>query len=262
MRKPPVVLCFSGHDPVGGAGVQADIETLFSLRCHAVSVITCLTEQDTHNVSQLFPQPAAAFKRQALTLMNDLPVAAIKIGLVGCADLARAIVELIQLRPGIPVVLDPILAAGGGKGLADQSLLEVMRHELLPLASLVTPNTIEARRLTDLDELNQCALQLLAWGAQSVLITGTHDESEQVCNRLYRPASNSETFYWQRLPHSYHGSGCTLASASAGLLAQGLDLFSAVSEAQDFCWQSLAAGYQPSDGQFQPDRAFWAFDSA
>jgi hydroxymethylpyrimidine/phosphomethylpyrimidine kinase len=261
MSARPVVLCFSGHDPCGGAGLQADIETLFSLQCHAVSVLTCLTEQDSHNVKRVLPQAAAAFRAQAATLIADMPVAAVKIGLIGDAQIALAIAELLRGLPGIPVVLDPILAAGGGRALAGQALKQAMIEELLPLTTLLTPNSIEARSLGGSDDLHVCADQLLAWGAQSLLITGTHDDTEQVQNRWYAQAgAAAEVFHWQRLPHSYHGSGCTLASAVAGLLAQGLDGFNAVNEAQEFVWQSLQAGFKLGGGQHQPERLFWALD--
>ncbi|MBD9355653.1 bifunctional hydroxymethylpyrimidine kinase/phosphomethylpyrimidine kinase [Methylomonas albis] len=256
-RNRPVVLCFSGHDPSGGAGVQADIEAIIGHQCHAASVITALTEQDSRNVKKLIPQQPADIFSQAQTLLADFKVAAFKIGLIGDAGVAEAIAQILRQYPAIPVVLDPVLAAGGGTELAGQQLIDVIVEQLLPLTTLLTPNSEEARRLSGHEDLGDCGRFLQSKGAEYVLITGTHESSELVHNRLYMPDDLDETFNWQRLPHSYHGSGCTLASASAALLAQGLDVFTAVSEAQEFTWQSLAAAYRPGQGQYNPDRLFW-----
>lgn len=253
----PVVLCFSGHDPSGGAGIQADIETIFSHCCHPASVITALTEQDSRNVKKLIPQQPDDIISQAETLLSDFKVAAIKIGLIGDAAIARAIAEILRQCPGIPVVLDPVLAAGGGTELASQALITTIVELLLPLTTVLTPNSEEARRLSGQQDLTDCAQWLQDKGADYVLITGTHEQSEQVHNRLFMPDNLSETFNWQRLPHHYHGSGCTLASAIAALLAQGLDVFTAANEAQEFTWQSLAAAYKPGHGQHNPNRLFW-----
>lgn len=253
----PVVLCFSGHDPSGGAGVQADIETVISHQCHCCSVITALTEQDSRNVKKLLPQRPEEIIAQADTLLADFRVAAIKIGLIGHADTARALQQILSRRPGIPVVLDPVLAAGGGQALADAELLAMVKTLLLPLTTVLTPNSPEARRLAGLDDLDACGLGLQGLGAENVLITGSHEDTGLVRNRLYMPGGAQQVFDWERLPHSYHGSGCTLAAAIAALLAQGLDAYTAVSEAQDFTWQALQAAYRPGQGQNNPNRLFW-----
>lgn len=253
----PVVLCFSGHDPSGGAGVQADIEAIVSHQCHAVSVITALTEQDSNNVKKLLPQHPDDIRQQAATLLADIDVAAFKIGLLGDARVAEAVAIVLQQHPTIPVVLDPVLAAGGGTELASQALIDSIIERLLPLTTVLTPNSLEARRLARRDDLSECAAVLQEAGAEYVLITGTHEDSELVRNRLFMPDDLHETFSWERLPHEYHGSGCTLASAIAALLARGLDVFSAVNEAQDYTWQALAAAYPAGKGQLNPDRFFW-----
>ncbi len=253
----PVVLCFSGHDPCGGAGIQADIEVLVSHKCHAASVITVLTEQDSQNVNALFPQNAEHFKAQARTVLADLPVNAIKIGLIGDLQIAYAIHALLMEYPGIPVILDPILAAGGGSSLASQQLREAIYDLLLPLTLIVTPNSHEARQLTQLPDLNACAEALLAKGCHYVLITGAHEESPTVCNRLYQKDRRIDSFTWERLPGSYHGSGCTLATSIAALVAQGLDPFIAINEAQEYTWNALNHAYQTGHGQLNPNRLFW-----
>lgn len=255
--RPPIVLCFSGHDPSGGAGIQADIETIASHRCHAACVITALTEQDSRNVKKLLPQQPEDILSQAETVLNDFNVSAIKIGLLGHWDSALAVHRVLLQCPDIPVVLDPVLAAGGGADLAGEQLLQAIIDKLLPLTTVLTPNSQEARRLAGLDDLSACARLLQAKGARNVLITGTHEDSLLVHNRLFMPDNLQETFNWERLPQHYHGSGCTLASAIAALLARGLDVFTAVSEAQEFTWNSLAAAYLPGKGQYNPQRLFW-----
>lgn len=253
----PIVLCFSGHDPSGGAGIQADIEAIISHRCHPASVITALTEQDSRNVKKLIPQRPEDIISQAQTLLADFQIDAIKIGLIGHADTGLAIQQILLQHPGIPVVLDPVLAAGGGLALASQQLLDVINNDLLPLTTVLTPNSEEARRLTGQNDLTDCGQTLQAKGAEYVLITGSHEASHLVHNQLFMPDNLSQTFNWERLPHSYHGSGCTLASVIAALLAQGLDVFTAVNEAQEFTWQTLADAYQPGQGQHHPNRLFW-----
>ncbi len=253
----PIVLSFSGHDPCGGAGVQADIETIRSHHCHSCSVITALTEQDSHNVKQIIPQAAENIVRQAQTVLADLPVAVIKIGLIGHADTALAIVQILQQYPHIPVVLDPILAAGGGKALADEHLTDIIAQQLTPLTTVLTPNSLEARRLSGRQSLAECGAALLTQGAKHVLITGAHEDSAQVQNHLYNADGTTQTYHWDRLPGHYHGSGCTLASAVAALLALGLDAETAIHEAQDFTWQALEVAYRTGSGQLNPNRLFW-----
>ncbi len=254
----PAVLCFSGHDPSGGAGVQADIETIRALGCHACSVLTALTEQDTHNVKRVFPQPAERIARQAETLLADMPVAAVKIGLLAHAETALAVAEIMARLPGVPLVLDPVLAAGGGADLADNALLDAVRGRLLPLARMVTPNSHEARRLAGVEDLRACGRYLLDKGAEFALLTGAHEPGEEVRNLLFFPNGRVEASNWRRLPGEFHGSGCTLASAVAALLAQGLDEATAAHEAQDFTWQALQAAYPTGSGQANPDRLFWS----
>lgn len=258
----PVVLCFSGHDPSGGAGIQADIEVLISHRCHAATVITALTEQDTQNVRKVIPQTVTDFNAQALAILNDLPVKVIKIGLIGSVEIALVLQEILQSYPNIPVVLDPVLAAGGGASVSNESLRQAIVERLLPLTFIATPNSKEARQLAQLDDLNACGKALLKLGCQNVLITGAHEETRAVRNQLFRPELNTETFTWERLPHSYHGSGCTLASSIAALLAHDLDCFVAVNEAQEYTWNSLNKAYQSGQGQRNPNRFFWVDDES
>ncbi len=237
--------------------MQADIETLVSHRCHAAGVITTLTEQDTKNVKKLIPQSPEAIISQANTLLDDLPVKAFKIGLIGHHETAAAIHTLLKQHPHIPVILDPVLAAGGGAELSNDRLIAAIVDLLLPCTTVLTPNSEEARKLTGAADLNDCGLALLEKGCDYVLITGSHEATPSVGNRLFHDHRLWETYTWDRLPFNYHGSGCTLAAAIAALLAHGLNPVQAVIEAQEYTWNSLNSAYQAGQGQHIPNRFFW-----
>ncbi len=257
----PVVMAFSGNDPTGGAGIQADIEAIASMGCHTAPVITCLTVQDTHNVKEIVVCDPQLIIRQAETILADMPVAAIKIGLLGSTRMAIELSQLLKKHPNIPVILDPILSAGGGKNLANRDLIKAIKTFLLPLTTILTPNTVEARTLTNTEfTLDECGIALLNQGCEWVLITGTHDDAKAVTNRLYGNKQLLESYDWPRLQGSYHGSGCTLAAAIAGSLAQGNTPSSALHEAQRYAWETLHQGYRIGTGQFLPNRLFWAGD--
>ena len=250
---PPVVLCLSGHDPTGGAGVQADIEALRRMGCHPATVVTALTAQDTRDVRRVIPQHPDDFLAQARLVLADMPVAAIKVGLLGSAAMAEAVGQLLAEAPEVPVVLDPILAAGGGHLLAGGQLVEQLMRCLVPCVDVLTPNTLEARRLTGQVSPHDCAAALRASGCRHVLLTGTHEDGQEVVNRWYGPDGCIES-RWTRLPGSYHGSGCTLAATLAGGLARDLPMAEAVSMALRLTWESLRDGYAVGRGQLVPRR--------
>jgi hydroxymethylpyrimidine/phosphomethylpyrimidine kinase len=228
-------------------------------------VITAITVQDTVGVDDFMVLDADMVNDQARFLLEDIPVLVFKIGMLGSVENVAVVAQLIADYPDVPVVLDPVLRSGGGHELADDDLIAAMRDLLIPQVSIITPNSMEARRLAmndpDEDEelsLDECAKRLLALGCPHVLITGTHENTKEVINSLYSPNGVVRADRWERLPGSYHGSGCTLASAIAGMLATGLMLPEAVREAQEYTYQSLVAGFRPGMGQTIPDRMFWA----
>ena len=251
-----VTLAIGGHDPSGGAGIQADIEAIAALGGYAASAITCLTVQDTRNVQQLIPCDPNLVIAQAEAVLADLPVAGIKIGLIGDASIASRLAQLLAQHPKIPVVLDPVLAAGGGTALAGDDLKSTLVTALLPKVNLLTPNSQEARLLAGTHKLDDCAAILLESGCPHVLITGTHEEGTAVINSLYGPSGLIQSWQWERLSGEYHGSGCTLAAAVATLLAQGLSLVDAAYKAQAFAWQSLAHAHRLGRGQQLPNRLY------
>ena len=255
----PVVMCFSGLDSTGGAGVQADIEAIASMGCHAAPVVTALTIQDTRQVISYTPVDTSILIAQARAVLEDIPVAAIKIGMVGDVAVIEAIHTLLTDYPDIPVVLDPVLAGGGGGELSNEPVIDAMTLLLLAQTTVLTPNSLEARALApEADTLDACGQKLLDMGCEFVLLTGTHEEAEHVENRLFGNHRLLETFTWERLPHSYHGSGCTLAAAIAGLLAHDMEPFTAIHEAQEYTWEALRNGYRIGMGQLLPNRLFWA----
>lgn len=260
---PPVVLSFAASDPTCGAGLQADILTIASLGAHPLSVLTALTLQDTAGVEDMQAVDTDWLIDQARVLLEDISVNAFKIGVLGDVENAAAVAEILADYPDIPVVFDPVISSGRGDPLADEEMLAVMTELILPLSTIVTPNSHEARRLaqeeSDEDEdeeltLAECAQNLLALGAGHVLITGTHEHTAQVINTLYGPDGIVRADAWERLPGSYHGSGCTLASALAVMLARGMSISDAVHAAQEYTWHSLAKGYRVGMGQAIPNR--------
>ena len=264
-QPPPIVLSFSANDSSGGAGIQADILTIASMGCHPLSVITAITVQDTAGVDDVMALDPGWVVDQARAVLEDMPVHVFKIGMLGSVEIIAAIAEVISDYPDIPLVLDPVLNSGRGDEFASEDMVSAMRELLLPQATIITPNSMEARRLAQDDEddhdaldLGQCGTRILHMGCEYVLITGTHENSPEVINTLYAAAGIVRSDAWQRLPGSYHGSGCTLASAIAATLANGLPVAEGVYEAQEYTWQALKAGFHPGMGQYLPDRLFWA----
>jgi len=260
---PPLVLAFAGSDPTSGAGLQADLLTVAALGCHPLSVVTAITVQDTAGVAAVQAAGADWVVRQARAVLADMPVSAIKIGMVATRENAAAIAAVIDEHPAIPVVLDPVLASGRGDPLGTGGLAAALVELLVPRATIVTPNSLEARRLAvgpgeavDALSLERCAERLVACGAKFVLVTGTHEPGREVVNALYDARGPVHSDHCERLPGEYHGSGCTLAAAIAARLAQGDAVPDAVQAAQRFTWQALAAAFRPGAGQAIPDR-FW-----
>src|SRR5437763_1830507 len=168
--SPPVVLTFAASDPSGGAGLQADIITLASMGCHPLSVVTAITVQDTTGVEGMQALDADWVADQARCLLEDMPVDAFKIGMLGSVEIIAAIAEIVSDYPDVPLILDPVLASGRGDELASDEMLHAMRELLLPQTTIVTPNSMEARRLADVEDdeepsLAVCAQRLIEAGA-------------------------------------------------------------------------------------------------
>ncbi len=239
----PCVLVFSGLDPSGGAGIQADIEAIAAQGAHALPIVTALTVQDNERVFEVVPVDAGLLARQAALLADTMPIRAVKLGIPGNPANAEAIAGIVLLlrarQPALPVVLDPVLASGHGDALARGNALAALAP-LLAVATVVTPNLPEAAAL----ELSGCP---------HVLVTGGHGDGDEVVNRWHSRDGMRE-WRWPRLPGEFHGSGCTLASSLAARLALGDAMAQALERAQRCCNQSLADSYAIAPGQRIPRR--------
>lgn len=239
--------------------------TLSSMGCHPLSCVTAITIQDTMGVEDVMPIDPEWVADQARAVLEDMPVAAFKIGMLGSIEAIAFIAEVVSDYPDIPLILDPVLASGRGDELATDEMVQGIRELLVPQTTILTPNSLEARRLAaddgddnDNPDLAECAKRLVASGCEYVLITGTHENTSQVINTLYGHEGIVRSDSWQRLPGNYHGSGCTLASAIAATIANGLSVAEGVKDAQEYTWQTLKAAFRPGMGQHIPDRLFWA----
>ena len=251
----PAILCFSGLDPTGGAGLQADIEAIVSMGGHPLPVATSLTAQDTQDVRAVMPADPRHVIAQARTVLADVPIAAVKIGLLGSVEVAVALHGILADCEGVPVVLDPICRAGGGSVLAGDDLTSAIVSRLVPLTTVLTPNSREARRLAPgAETIAAAAGQLVSRGCRYVLVTGADEETPHVVNRLYGDRGLIESFEWPRIEGVFHGSGCTLAAAVAAGLARGASPHAAVAGAQQFTHHAISNAYRIGAGQLVPDR--------
>lgn len=258
-ESPPIVVVFAATDPTGGAGLAADILAISCTGCHPAPVVTAITIQDTQGVKGVVPLDASLIEEQARALLEDMPVSAFKVGLAASAEAVAVISEILADYPQVPLVVDPVLASGGGDTLMDDEAMDALTELLIPQASIITPNSIEARRLagdTSLDVAG-AAQALLGLGAPYVLVTGTHEPGEKVVNTLFGEGLPPRHWRWERLQGSFHGSGCTLAAAIASVLAQGAEMEEAVEEAQEYTWHTLKHAFVPGVGQAIPNRPFW-----
>ncbi|GHB02767.1 bifunctional hydroxymethylpyrimidine kinase/phosphomethylpyrimidine kinase [Modicisalibacter luteus] len=258
--KLPVVLVLAGHDPTGGAGLIADAEAITACGGWPVTIPTSLTVQSTQDVLRVMPCEAEDIRNMAWALLDEFDIAAIKVGLIANEAGLDAIEDVVRACPGIPLVVDPVLRAGGGANLSTTALIDDFRHRLLPLVDILTPNRHELARLAGNEASNDVerVVALLSLGCQAVLVTGTDDPpleapNDTVMHTLHTPET-SRQWHWPRLPGQYHGSGCTLASALAARLAVGERLVTACEQAQQFTWESLRHGWQPGEGQALPRR--------
>ncbi len=254
----PVVLVLAGHDPTGGAGLTADAESIAACGGWALTIPTALTVQNCRDVRAVVPCDPDMM-RTAAAALDEFEIAAIKVGLVANLATLDAVTDIVRRFPGVPLVVDPVLRAGGGQELSTAELVDAFRERLLPLADILTPNRDEVARLSArAGEDTERTVELMSLGCQSVLVTGTDAPAtgtpeDRVVHTLHTP-DQSRQWSWPRLAGRYHGSGCTLASALAARLAAGESLVTACEQAQAFTWQALANGWRPASDQALPRR--------
>ena len=256
MAVRPTVLCFSGLDPSGGAGLQADIEAIGQSGAHAAIACTALTIQNSQQVFGFEATSKELLLAQANAVVGDLPIKCVKSGMLGTTDNIAALAEFLREHPDYLYVLDPVLVANSGGSLGDQATLVKAFVELIPLATVITPNTVELRALTGIDDLEQATQQLFAMGAKAVLVKGGHEDTpNHIRNVLYADGKMIAESRCQRLEGQYHGSGCSLASFIAGRLALGDSLKIAVQHAETWLFGVLKNAESPVvNGQKIPKR--------
>lgn len=252
------VLIIAGSDSSGGAGIQADIKSVTALGGYAMTAITALTVQNTLGVFDVHPTPTAIIEAQARVVLEDIGADAIKTGMLGTAEVVEAVARILDSAPGVPAVIDPVMTAKGGQRLLADDAAAAVHALLVPRAALVTPNAPEAEALTGLpvrneEEMRAAGQALLARGAKAVLMKGGHLDGPVVVDLLLS-AGVSRRFESRRVDTRHtHGTGCTLASACATGLAQGLKLEEAVGQAHAYTAEAIrrapgfGAGHGPLD---------------
>ncbi len=257
---PPRVLTIAGSDSGGGAGIQADLKTFAAHRVYGLSVVTAVTAQNTRAVTAVHEIPAPVVGAQIEAVFDDIGVDAVKIGMLSGADIVREVARRLAARRGPPVVLDPVMVAKSGDPLLADEAVEALAGDLLPLASVVTPNLPEAARLTGLPVATEAerlaAARALAARGPAVLLKGGHGAGRAVVDLLVE-GSRVRRYEHPRIEtRSTHGTGCTLSSAVAARLALGEDLATAVGGAVRYLQGAIAAAYPLGGGHGPVDHLF------
>lgn len=243
----PIVLTIAGSDSGGGAGIQADIKAMSATGSFACSVITAITSQNTQGVSAIFPIPLEHVESQLDAVFTDLNIVAVKIGMLADANIIKVVANKIKQYQPKHLVIDPVMVATSGDLLLEHSAIDTLKHELIPLADIITPNLPEGAALTGKpvptseDEMSEMITVLRALGAKAVLLKGGHLEKDENSNDLLIMQDSSELISAKRFPtHNTHGTGCTLSSAIASYLGQEYDLPKAVYLAKQYISQAIA----------------------
>ncbi|WP_421736678.1 bifunctional hydroxymethylpyrimidine kinase/phosphomethylpyrimidine kinase [Caulobacter sp.] len=249
------VLVIAGSDSGGGAGIQADIKTITALGGYAATAITAVTVQNTLGVTGVHPIPLEIIAAQARAVLDDIGADAIKTGMLGDVGVVETVAVVLDYAGAVPVVVDPVMVAKGGASLLADAAIGAVKSLMIPRAALLTPNAPEAAALTGLtvettDDLRRAGEALLALGAKAVLMKGGHVAGDRVVDILMTPAGET-TFEGERIDTRHtHGTGCTLASACATGLAQGLPLEQAVARAWNYVHEAMlrAPGFGQGHG--------------
>lgn len=252
--RQPVVLTINSHDPSGGAGLVADIETVTSLGCHCVSAITALNVRDTQNLKDRQSSDTALLIEQIRAALEDSAVAAIKVGDIATVAQAEAIHTILVEYASIPVVLDPVLHHGADDGDVNAAL----RMLLLPRTTIGIFNTEHVHQLgNNGDSLGASVQEIMEFGCGQLLVTGAERGGGRLINRLFSDRGVTKEYNWEELPQSFHGAGSTLSAAVTAYLAHGFDLLEALQQGQQFTSQALAQARRVGQGCLIPDRLFW-----
>ncbi|TFW10449.1 hydroxymethylpyrimidine/phosphomethylpyrimidine kinase [Oxalobacteraceae bacterium OM1] len=264
-QSSPLILTFGATDPVGAIGIQADLASFAAMGCHGLSVVTSLLIGDTARVEDVQVIDADWVDDQARVLLEDMPVAAFKVGAVGGIETVTAIAEILADYPDAPLVLDPFLTALPDQGPESEDLLVAIRELLIPQATLFVVSTAELGRLAETwrepstdDLIAEDAMRLIDMGCEYVFVTGVPGDVHEVANCLFDASGMLRNDAWQRLPGSFNGAGTTLSATIAAMLANGVEVPEAVFEAQEFTHAALSNAHRLGMGKLVPDRYFWA----
>jgi hydroxymethylpyrimidine/phosphomethylpyrimidine kinase len=255
------VLIIAGSDSGGGAGLQADLKTVTALGGYAATAVTAVTVQNTLGVTGVLPVPADMVMAQARAVLDDIGADALKTGMLGDIAMVETVAAILDSAAGIPAVVDPVMTAKGGAALLATDAMDAVRRLMVPRARLLTPNVPEAEALTglgiaSLDDQRRAGEALLALGARAVLMKGGHLDGERVTDLLLTPEGET-LFESARLETRHtHGTGCTLASACAAGLAQGLTLEAAVARAWAYVQEAIARAPGLGQGHGPLDHAW------
>lgn len=249
-------LSIAGFDGSGGAGIQADLKTFSALGCYGMSVLTALPVQNTTGVKATYPIPLAAIEKQLMVTVEDIMPDVIKIGMLFNTEVIKIVAQFIQQYcPDTPIVLDPVMVAKSGDALLETTAIETLRTDLIPLATLITPNLPEAFCLVDrtvhcVDDLKTVAHELLTLNPQAVLLKGGHLASDYAYDYFVDQRDAAELLIEKRIATTNtHGTGCTISAAIAAFLAHDLSLLESCQQAKRYCFRALSHADELNLGQ-------------
>jgi len=261
----PLILTFGAADPVGATGIQADLATFAAMGCHGLSILTAILIADTARIEDIQIIDVDWMADQARVILEDMPVAAFKVGAVGSIENVSAIAEIVSDYPDIPLILDPFISAMPSQDGDEDDHLIAIRELLIPQTTLMLASAVELNRLAETwrepvpgDTLQLDAMRIIEMGCEYLFVTGMPSDTHEVANGLFDASGLLRRDTWQRLPGAFSGAGTTLSAAICAMLANGLEIPEAVTEAQEFTLAALAHGQRLGMGKLIPDRYFWA----
>ena len=261
----PLVLSFGSSDPLGAIGIQADLGSFAAMGCHGLTVITAILSGDTTQITDIEAIESELLIEQARTILEDVPVAAFKLGTIGSIENVSAIAEIVSDYPEIPLIFDPFSSLIPDQGQDSEDIYIAAAELIIPQTTLLLASAVEISRLAETwrepstdDTLTLDVQRLIESGCEYVLVTGTSTSGTEISNSLYDESGMIRHDTWNRLAGSFLGAGSTLSAGIAALVANGLDIPDAVLEAQEFTNAALAHAQRFGMGKLVPDRYFWA----
>lgn len=257
----PLILTFGVSDPVGALGVQADVATFAAHGCHALSIPTALLVSDSMRVEEWHEVDTGVMADQARQVLEDMPIAAVKIGAIASIEQAAAIAEIVSDYAEVPLIVDPFLSALPDSGMADEDIVASIRQILAPQATILQLSQAELGRMAELwretgseGGLAADVAELTGRGCQYVLVTGTAGNGHKRANSLFDRDDGVTIIDWQHLPGPFVGAGTTLSGALAALMARGMDAIEAAAAAQEYTYGALLHAQRFGMGKLVPNR--------